>query len=146
MAEVLSRLGSTHSLVVHGEDGLDEVTLTGTTSVHEVAGGKVRSWTIDPREYGMALVARQDLAGGDATHNAAIARSVLGGKPSAYRTVVELNAAAAMLAADRVSSLAEGIDLARQTIESGAALKKLDQVAATSQRLKQAAVASTGTP
>jgi anthranilate phosphoribosyltransferase len=136
MAEALRRLGTVHSLVVTGDDGLDEVTLTGTTTVREVVGGEVRSWIVDPRAYGFELVEPAALAGADAAHNAGIARAVLAGEPSAYRDVVELNAAAAMLAADRVSSLQEGVDVARETIQSGAAAAKLDQVAEVSQRLK----------
>jgi anthranilate phosphoribosyltransferase len=142
MAEVLRRLGSTHSLVVHGEDGLDEITLTAPTAVHEVVGGAVRSWTIDPRTYGMDLVKPEKLAGGDATHNAVIARAVLGGENGPYRSVVELNAAGAMLAADRVASIEEGLKLAQETISSGAALRKLEQIAAVSNRLKETAAAA----
>jgi anthranilate phosphoribosyltransferase len=141
MAEVLRRLGSTHSLVVHGEDGLDEITLTAPTAVQEVVGGAVRSWTIDPRAYGMDLVKSEELAGGDAAHNAVIARAVLGGENSPYRSVVELNAAGAMLAADRVASIEEGLKLAQETISSGAALRKLKQIAAVSNRLKKTAAA-----
>ena len=96
----------------------------------------MRSWTIDPRAYGFSLVEPSALAGGDAPHNAQIARAVLAGEPGAYRDVVELNAAAAMLAADRVGSLQEGVDLARETIARGAAAEKLEQVAGVSQRLK----------
>jgi len=138
MAEALRRLGTVHSLVVTGDDGLDEITLTGTSTVQEIAGGEVRTWTIDPRTFGFSLVEASALAGADAPHNAGIAHAVLAGEPSPYRDVVELNAAAAMLAADRVASLQEGVDLARQTIESGAAAAKLEQVAEVSQRLRVA--------
>jgi anthranilate phosphoribosyltransferase len=137
MAEVLRRLGSTHSLVIHGDDGLDEVTLTTTTSVHEVRGGEVREWTIDPTKLGYKTVTPQALAGGDATANAAIAQRVLAGEPSPYRDVVELNAAAALLAADQVGSLEEGVALARKTIEDGSAARKVQQIIETSQRLKR---------
>jgi len=136
MAEALRRLGTVHSLVVTGDDGLDEITLTGTSTVQEITGGAMRTWTIDPRTFGFSLVEPTALAGGDAEHNARIARAVLAGEPSPYRDVVELNASAAMLAADRVSSLQQGVDLARQTIQSGAAAAKLSQVAELSQRLK----------
>ena len=136
MAETLRRLGTVHSLVVTGDDGLDEVTLTTTTTVREIAGGEVRTWSIDPTTLGFRLVERGALAGGDAMHNAGIARRVLAGEPSAYRDVVELNAAAAMFAADRVGTLDEGVGVARETIESGAAAAKLEQVAKVSQRLK----------
>jgi anthranilate phosphoribosyltransferase len=137
MAEVLRRLGSTHSLVIHGDDGLDEVTLTTTTTVHEVRGGEVQEWTIDPAKLGYKTVAPQALAGGDAKANAAIAQKILAGEPSPYRDVVELNAAAALLAADRVGSLEEGVALARKTIDDGAAARKVQEVIATSQRLKR---------
>lgn len=136
MAEALRRLGTVHSLVVTGDDGLDEITLTATSTVQEITGGEVRTWTIDPRTFGFSLVEPAMLAGADAEHNAGIARAVLAGEPSPYRDVVELNAAAAMLAADRISSLQEGVDLAKQTIDSGAAAAKLEQVAEVSQRLK----------
>lgn len=136
MAEVLRRLGTVHSLVVTGDDGLDEITLTTTTQVHEVAGGQVRGWTIDPHTHGFALVPSTALAGGNAEHNARIARSVLGGEPGPYRDVVVLNAAAALLAADRAGSLEEGVALAKRAIDDGAAARKLEQVAAVSQRLK----------
>lgn len=136
MAEVLRRLGTVHSLVVTGDDGLDEITLTTTTQVHEVAGGQVRGWTIDPHTHGFTLVPSTALAGGDAEHNARIARSVLGGEPGPYRDVVVLNAAAALLAADRAGSLEEGVALAKRAIDEGAAARKLEEVAAVSQRLK----------
>lgn len=137
MAEVLRRLGSRHSLVIHGNDGLDEVTLTTTTTVHEVRDGEVTTWTIDPTELGYRLVPSEALAGGDAATNAAIARQLLANEPSPYRDVVELNAGAALLAADCVRSLQEGIALARKTIESGLAARKLQEVIETSQRLKR---------
>jgi anthranilate phosphoribosyltransferase len=137
MAEVLRRLGTVHSLVVTGHDGLDEITLTGPTTVQEIVGGEVHTWTIEPQTYGYGLVEAAALAGGDAQHNAAIAHRVLAGEPSAYRDVVELNAAAALLAADRVASLEEGVDLAKRTIEDGSAARKLEQVTQVSQRLRE---------
>lgn len=139
MAEVLVRLGSrhAHSLVVHGSDGLDEITLTGPTEVHEVRGGEVRPWTLNPQEHGFSLVGPEALAGGDPAHNAAIARSVLAGEPSPYRDVVELNAAAALVAVELVRSLDDGLRLARRMTRDGSAARKLDQVAQVSQRLKE---------
>ena len=137
MAEVLRRLGSKHALVVHGDDGLDELTLTTTTTIHEVRDGKVEQWTADPTKLGYALVAREALVGGDAKTNAEIVHKVFAGEPSAHRDIVELNAAASLLAADKVGSLEEGVALARQTIESGAAARKLDQVIEVTQRLKR---------
>ncbi|MSQ23712.1 MAG: anthranilate phosphoribosyltransferase [Chloroflexi bacterium] len=139
MAEVLLRMGSKHALVVHGSDGLDEITLTGPTEVHEVKDGTVRNWTLDPTDYGFNLVPPGALLGGDPIHNAGIAHTVFAAEPSPFRDVVELNAGAALFAADVVSSLKAGIDLARKVIEDGTAGRKLDQVIATSQRLKPAA-------
>jgi anthranilate phosphoribosyltransferase len=139
MAEALNLLGVTHSLVVHGSDGIDEVTLTGPTEMHEVRSGGVKRWDLNPTDYGFDLVPPEALKGGDAAHNAQIAHEIFAGEPSAYRVAVELNAGVALYAADRAASVAEGIALARQAIESGAAAKKLEQVIATSQRLKPAA-------
>jgi anthranilate phosphoribosyltransferase len=137
MAEVLRRLGSTHALVVHGDDGLDELTLTTTTTIHEVRDGTVRQWSVDPAKLGYKPVAREALVGGDAKRNAEIVHEVFAGTPSAHRDIVELNAAAALLAADRVGSLEDGVGLARTTIESGAAAAKLQQVIDVTQRLKR---------
>ena len=138
MAEALARLGSTHSLVVHGSDGIDEITLTGTTQVFEVQDDEVRPWTLDPTDLGLSLVPSSALIGGDAAHNAEIARSVLADEPSAYREAVTLNAAGALLAADRVHTLRDGLILARDVLHAGLAAKKLAQVADVSQRLKLA--------
>ncbi len=137
MAEVLRRLGSAHALVLHGDDGLDEVTLTTTTTVHEVHDGKVERWTVDPTKLGYRTVPIEQLVGGDAKTNAEIVHQVFAGEPSAHRDIVELNAAAALLAADRVASLEEGVALARKTIAAGAAARKLEQVIEVSQRLKR---------
>jgi anthranilate phosphoribosyltransferase len=137
MAEVLRRLGSTHALVVHGDDGLDEVTLTTTTTIHEVRNGKVDQWTVDPTKLGYRTVAKDALIGGNATMNAEIVRKIFAGEPGPHRDIVELNAAAALLAADRVASLDEGVALARQTIDNGAAARKLEQVIDVTQRLKR---------
>ncbi|HZT06639.1 MAG TPA: anthranilate phosphoribosyltransferase [Chloroflexota bacterium] len=138
MAEVLRRLGSVHSLVVRGDDGMDEISLSGPTAVFEVEHGAVRHWTLNPADYGYARAPRHAILGGDAKENAVIARTILAGKPSAYRNVIELNAAAAMLAADRVKSIEEGLDVARGVIDDGSAQRKLEHVAEVSQRLKPA--------
>ncbi len=136
MAEVLRRIGSIHSIVVRADDGMDEISLSSPTAVNEVVGGEIRTWTINPADYGYARVPGHAILGGDAAENALIAKSLLAGKASAYRNVVELNAAAAMLAADRVKSLEEGIAVAKQVVDDGSAAKKLEQVAEVSQRLK----------
>lgn len=136
MAEALQLMGVTHSLVVRGKDGIDEITLTGPTEVHEVRSGGVKQYELDPTHYGFKLVKPEALKGGDAAHNAELARGVFAGQPSAYRDAVELNAGAALYAADVAASIEDGIALARKAIESGAATAKLEQVIATSQRLK----------
>jgi anthranilate phosphoribosyltransferase len=138
MAEALRLLGATHSLVVHGNDGIDEITLTATTEVYELRNGAIEHWTLDPKDYGYETVSADAIKGGDAAHNADIAHDLFAGKQSPFRNVVELNAGAALYAADMAPSVKEGIALARQTIESGAAAKKLEEVVATSQRLKAA--------
>ncbi len=135
MASVLKSLGSQHALVVHGEDGLDEITLTGKTQVCELNKGSIRSYSISPEEFGFSRTSPDSLKGGTAEENAAILRSVLGGEHGPRRDVVLMNAAAALMAGDRVTSLQEGIDLAREALDSGRALSKLEQFIAVSQRV-----------
>ncbi len=125
LAEALSMLGLHRALVVHGLDGLDEITITGRTRVAEARDGIVRTYEVDPEEFGMRRVALADISGGDAAENAAIIREVLTGKKSARRDVVVLNSAAALVAAGRADHLAEGVPLAATSIDSGAAAAKL---------------------
>jgi anthranilate phosphoribosyltransferase len=129
LAEALSMLGLRRVLVVHGLDGLDEITITGPTRVAEARDGSVRTYEVDPEEFGMKRATLEDISGGDAAENAAIIREVLGGKKSPRRDVVLLNSAAALVAAGRANHLAEAIPLATQSIDSGAAAAKLDQLA-----------------
>jgi len=129
LAEALSMLGLHRALVVHGLDGLDEITITGTTRVAEARDGSVRSYEVEPEEFGMARAKLQDISGGDATENAAIIRAVLGGEKSPRRDVVLLNAAAALVAAGRADRIGEAIPLAARSIDSGAAAAKLDALA-----------------
>jgi len=129
LAEALSMLGLHRALVVHGLDGLDEITITGPTRVAEARDGSVRSYEVEPEEFGMVRASLQDIAGGDATENAAIIRAVLSGEKSPRRDVVILNAAAALVAAGRGDHLAGAIPLAAQSIDSGAAAAKLDALA-----------------
>jgi anthranilate phosphoribosyltransferase len=119
-------LGLHRALVVHGLDGLDEITITGPTRVAEAREGSVRSYEIEPEEFGMPRAALQDIEGGDAVKNAAIIHAVLGGEKSPRRDVVLLNSAAALVAAGLVDHLAQAIPLAAQSIDSGAAAAKLD--------------------
>ncbi|HEY3619547.1 MAG TPA: anthranilate phosphoribosyltransferase, partial [Candidatus Sulfotelmatobacter sp.] len=113
------------ALVVHGLDGLDEITITGTTRVAEAREGSVRSYEVEPEEFGMARGTLQEIAGGDATENAKIIRAVLAGEKSPRRDVVLLNAAAALVAAGRADRIADAIPVAAQSIDSGTAASKL---------------------
>jgi len=126
MVEVLRELGSTHALVVHGEDGLDEITLTGASTVYELKNGRIERYEIEPEQFGMTRATLDDLRGGDREANARTARRVLSGEPGPQADVVVLNAAAGLVAANLAESLSEGIELARRAIKSGAALRKLE--------------------
>src|SRR5258708_1696734 len=132
LAEALSMLGLHRALVVHGSDGLDEITITGATRVGEVREGRVRTYEVTPEEFGLSRATLDDIAGGDAVLNASLIRDVLGGKKSARRDVVLLNAAAALVAAGRADHLRDALPLAAEAIDSGAALEKLQALAAFS--------------
>jgi len=129
LAEALSMLGLHRALVVHGLDGLDEITITGPTRVAEARDGTVRTYEVDPEEFGVKRATLADIAGGDAAENAAIIREVLSGKKSPRRDVVLLNSAAALVAAGRADHLAGALPLAVQSIDSGAAAAKLAALA-----------------
>jgi anthranilate phosphoribosyltransferase len=126
LAEALSMLGLRRALVVHGSDGLDEITITGSTRIAEVREGQVHSYEVTPEEFGLHRATLEDICGGDAAFNAALIREVLGGKKSAQRDVVLLNAAAALVAAGRADHLRDGVPLAANAIDSGAAEQTLD--------------------
>jgi anthranilate phosphoribosyltransferase len=125
LAEALSMLGLHRALVVHGLDGLDEITITGPTRIAEARDGTVRTYEVDPEEFGMKRATLADISGGDTAENAAIVREVLSGKKSPRRDVVVLNSAAALVAAGRADHLADVILLAARSIDSGAAAAKL---------------------
>ena len=125
LAEALSMLGLHRALVVHGIDGLDEITITGPTRIAEAREGSVRSYEVEPEEFGMARASLQEISGGDATENAAIIRAIVAGEKSPRRDVVLLNAAAALVAAGRADHLAGALPLAMKSIDSGAAAAKL---------------------
>jgi anthranilate phosphoribosyltransferase len=126
LAEALSMLGLHRALVVHGLDGLDEITITGPTRIAEAREGIVRTYEVTPEEFGIERATLADIAGGDAAENAAIIRTVLSGKKSAHRDVVLLNSAAALVAAGRAEHLTDGITLAARSMDSGAAAGKLE--------------------
>lgn len=125
VARVLVDLGVERALVVHGAPGLDEMSVCGPTVVARVEGGSVTLGRVEPADAGLPVYPLEAIAGGDPAHNAAIARQVLEGRPGAYRDAVLLNAAGALLAAGRVADLREGVAVAARTIDSGAALAKL---------------------
>jgi anthranilate phosphoribosyltransferase len=129
LAEALSMLGLHRALVVHGLDGLDEITITGKTRVAEAREGSVRSYEVEPEEFSMVRATLQEIAGGDAPENAAIIRAILGGEKSPRRDVVLLNAAAALVAAGRADHIADGVPLAAKSIDSGAAAGRLEALA-----------------
>jgi anthranilate phosphoribosyltransferase len=126
LAEALSMLGLHRALVVHGGDGLDEITISGPTRIGEVRDGKVHAYEVTPEEFGLERSPLADIAGGDATLNAGLIREVLDGKKSARRDVVLLNAAAALVAAGKADHLRDGVPMAAKAIDSGAAAVKLD--------------------
>ncbi|HEV7218678.1 MAG: anthranilate phosphoribosyltransferase [Terriglobales bacterium] len=126
LAEALGMLGLQRAMVVHGLDGLDEITITGPTRIAEVRGGIVRSCEVTPEEFGVKRSSLAEISGGDAVENAAIIREVLAGKKSACRDVVLLNAAAALVVAGKAEHMHEAIPLAENSIDSGAAKAKLE--------------------
>ncbi|MFH0762681.1 MAG: anthranilate phosphoribosyltransferase [Candidatus Omnitrophota bacterium] len=125
LAQALGNLGTTRALIVHGEDGLDEITTTGRTFISEEYKGRIKNYELTPEEFSIKRAAPEELAGGSAKDNAEIILEILGGKAGAKRDIVILNAAAAVYAAEKVNSIKEGIALAKEAIDNGAALKKL---------------------
>ena len=132
IAHVLNKLGAEHVWVVHGHDGLDELTTTGATDVAELKGGKVTVFEVTPADAGLAPAKLSDLRGGDEKENAAAIREVLAGKRTALRDIAVLNAAAALIVAGKAVNLADGAALAAHAIESGAARKALEKLVAIS--------------
>jgi anthranilate phosphoribosyltransferase len=132
VARSLAMLGSDRAWVVHGADGLDEISTTGYTKVSEARGRSVRTFYVHPADAGLAKASVSDLAGGDAAENAAIARRILAGAKGPARDIVLLNAGAALLVAGAAASLGEGIARAAAAIDRGAASATLDQLIATS--------------
>jgi anthranilate phosphoribosyltransferase len=126
LAHVLSELGCERALVVHGDDGLDEITTTTRSQAALLSHGKITAFGIAPEEFGIERASPDALAGGDARENAEIARAILAGEPGPRRDVVLLNAAAALFVAEAAPDLATGIELARDSIDSGAARGRLE--------------------
>jgi anthranilate phosphoribosyltransferase len=126
LAEALSMLGLRRALVVHGSDGLDEITISGPTRIAEVRDSRVHTYEVTPEDFGLKRSPIESLTGGDAAANAQIIRDVLHGKKSACRDVVLLNAAAALVAAGKADHLTDAIPQASHSIDSGAAANKLE--------------------
>lgn len=136
LARVLLRLGCRHALVVHGEDGIDELSIGAPTLVAEVRDGQVLPYTVTPEDCGLARAGRDELRGGTAAENAARVRGILGGtSDGGGRRVVLLNAAAALVAGDAAADLREGVALAAEAVDSGRALDRLDRLVELSRGL-----------
>ena len=132
IARVLANLGSTRVWVVHGSDGLDEVTTTGPTTVAALDKGKITTFEISPADVGLKPISGEALRGGDGAANAAALRAVLAGKPSAYRDIALMNAAAALVVAGKADKLADAFALATKALDGGAAAAQLDRLIAVS--------------
>jgi anthranilate phosphoribosyltransferase len=132
LANVLGALGMERAYVVHGSDGLDEITTTGPTYVAELSDGKVRTFEITPEEVGFKRANAADLKGADAAHNAEALHGVLSGKPGPFRDVALMNAAAALVVAGKAKDLKDGVQLAAKSVDSGEAKKRLDRLVAVS--------------
>jgi anthranilate phosphoribosyltransferase len=126
IANVLGNLDSIHCMIVHGEDGLDEITTIGKTFVSELKNGKVTEYTISPEEFGIKKSTPSDIKGGSPEENAKITLSILKGEKGAKRDIVILNSGAAIYVAGRAESLPDGIERAKESIDSGEALKRLE--------------------
>jgi anthranilate phosphoribosyltransferase len=136
MAQALKMLGSRHAMVVHGSGGLDELSISGPSTICELKDGQLTTQSIQPEDYGITTAEMTSVRGGTAEENAATLRSVLGGVRGPLYDVVTLNAAAALVAADMASSLQEGHNIAQDVIGSGAALAKVDQLVEFSQSIE----------
>jgi anthranilate phosphoribosyltransferase len=132
MARVLARRGAERVLIVHGDDGLDELTISTTSQVVDLQDGAVRSYVVDPADLGIAPAPAAALVGGDPATNAALARRVLAGDVGPHRDIVALNAAAGLIVAGLADDLEAGVKLARATLDDGRAARVLDALVATS--------------
>jgi len=132
LAQVLRNLGAESVWVVHGSDGLDEITLTGPTFVAALEKGEIRTFEVTPEEAGLPRCSSEGLKGGDAADNAVALQSVLDGMPSPYRDVALLNAAAALIVSGRANTLKEAVAIGQKSLDSGAAGARLKQLIAVS--------------
>jgi anthranilate phosphoribosyltransferase len=137
LARVLAELGTVRAFVVHGADNLDEISNTGESRLSEVREGVVRTFTVRPEDFGLARASIADLRGGDREQNAQIIRAILDGEPGPRRDIVLMNAAAALVVGAKARELKEGVALAAQSIDGGAARAKLERLIAFSRELAQ---------
>lgn len=128
LANTLNELGTEKAWIVNGSDGMDEITTTGTSFVAELKNGNINTFTVSPEDAGLPLAKTEDLKGGDPKENAQALREVLQGQKNAYRDIVLFNSAASLIVADKVSTLTEGVQMAAQAIDQGAALSRLDKL------------------
>ena len=128
LAQVLADMGTRHALVVTGSDGMDEITLSGPTHVAEATGGQVRVYDVSPETFGVAQASADAMRGGDASESAEILKRVLEGEEGPRRDVVLVNASAAIVAGDAAQDWTQAMEKARQSIDSGAARSKLDEL------------------
>ncbi len=135
MAEVLHRLGHERALVFHGDDGLDELSITGPSTIYDVSPTGVREYRLDPRDLGIPRARAEDLLGGDPPQNAGLLREVLDGSPGPRRDIVALNATAALIALGRASTWESGLQMASEAIASGRARARLQQLVQLSREL-----------
>jgi anthranilate phosphoribosyltransferase len=126
MANALHGLNVTRAFVVHGSNGMDEISISGQTHITEMNAGELRTYVVSPEDFGIAPASVETLAGGDAAENAGIIEAILHGETGPRRDVVLLNAAAGIVAGGMAANLGEGIRIARESIESGAALRRLE--------------------
>jgi anthranilate phosphoribosyltransferase len=138
LARVLAELGTVRAFVVHGADGLDEISNTGESRVSEVREGMVRSYTVRPEDFGLGRAAIGELMGGDREENARIIRAILDGEIGPRRDIVLMNAAAALVAGGKARDFKDGVGLAAQAVDSGAARRTLEALIALSRRLAAA--------
>ena len=134
MTQVLKNLGLKRAMVVHGSDGLDEITTTGKTFISEYDGNEIISYDISPEELGIDLAQPRDLEGGDLEINVGICEDILDGKSGPTRDIVLLNTAYALYIAGKVTDISLGMELAKETIDSGKALEKLNELKAFTQK------------
>lgn len=136
MAEVLKRLGCLHALIVHGNDGLDEISISGPSQIWELKSGEIYEYTIAPEDFGIQQASSDEIRGGVAEENVEVMHKVLSGEHGPKRDIVLLNAAAAITAGNQADSLAEGLVIAQESIDSGRASSKLNALIDLSQQLK----------